>query len=1197
MDLSVAVMVSVDKRDVYELFLPGISEQSFRGVSLAELLDDVALHLMENIPKEKASNMPLYQFCPHIQLRKVKVTVQKPIPGMRKKEPWTGRMTVVLRRWPGENFYIACVPRVGVKTFAVEKPSYLETGLARFLEKMLEKEPWLNLEDYVCRSYEYLEILAIDTELPSVLPSRQPQKKKKKKSKKKKKDKKKKGEKKKKDKKPKRHLIPPVTLREVGINLTHRAMDNRLFQAFRREALVEQLLTMLENEGSAILLVGPSGVGKTAIIHEVIRRLAAENKPIQERTDVWEVDGNRLISGMSLVGAWEQRCHDMVHELSAREDILYVDDLPALVFTGRSAHSDTNVAEYLEPHLSRSEFRIIGECTPERLEATREEAPGFFSRFRVIQVPELSERDTLLVLVHAMRLAEAVEDVVISPEILEAVLALTRRFLVHSCYPGKAITLLRRLIGDSFAAEGERNIDEFGRRVISRKDLISFFARQTGLPDFVLWEQGARSFFEVRKYFERRIVAQEAAVDAVSDVVAVLQKGLNDPERPLSTLLFVGPTGVGKTETAKALAQYLFGRSERLLRFDMSEFMEPWSVTRLFGDRHQPDGELTRKIQQQPFSVVLFDEIEKAHPSVFDTLLQVLGEGRLTNAAGRTVDFCNTVVIMTSNLGVKEANHHLGFSSPDQAQHDAHFKKAAEGFFRPEFFNRIDRIVPFRSLGREAIAPLVRRLLQEVLGRRGLRHSSVLVQVDPDLVELLIEQGFEPRYGARSMKRLLEQRLTVPLARHLVSTPLGKSTLIFLFRYGNEIGMEIWPLIGADYELLLDVDLAENWREIPVQYELLQGASGNFQDDVFLKNLQEERTTLLEAFNESSLSEVQHERLISLSEWFDEGKELVKDIEWFEEEYLASFRFDERKARKFEHTEGKEHLISGRLRYSYIEQTPVAVERAQVFPLARKALFDLRTRTASHLYRYRVFHEHDERPLLLRFLPATDDDTACRWALQLAFHFSRCWSRWASTKGFMLTEDGWHPIEETLWRKPQEELLDEDARASKYATTSNAKNTQGNWEEDSVMCVPVLEGGWIRPDSPWRDVRGAAVEFQGPGLFELVEAELGFYLHAYHVGPDKICDLVRVEEVGELSVEPVEQLTRLDQKAEAYLQKRRSGVKGDNPLPELPIVRSFLDRVDEDLQSGKHVQMHRLAHDLFQVAMMRLFSKFVEEVS
>lgn len=1111
MMLSVPVMVSVDKRQVYDLLLPGISPRTFRGVSLAELLDDVALHLMETIPQRSPAKMSIFQLCPNIELRRVKVEVELPGEG-RKKETWAGRVTVVVTRWSEDDFYEVFVPRLGTDGFAVERTSFLADGLAHFLAAWCKRNDvhyGERLEFLTSKSYEYLEILEVDTEMPTVLPSRQPTKKKKKK-----KDKKKSQDKK--ASKPKKQMVYPRTLRQVGVNLTHKAMDHRLGLTFGRDGLVDQILMQLQRPGAALLLVGPSGVGKTAVIYEVVRRLAQQRQNIKDRTDVWGVDGNRIIAGMSMVGAWEQRCKDMVHELHQRQDILYVADLPTLVYTGRSAHSDSNVAQYLEPHMARAELRVLGECTPERLEATRDQAPGFFSRFQIIQVPELDERQTLMVLVHAMRSMEAAESVHIEPEVLETVLALTRRFQPRQCHPGKAVTLLERLLGDHQDVE----LDDYGRRRITRSRLVDFFARQTGLPRFVLWEQQSRSWSQIHEHFVRRIIGQAAASQAAAQIVTVLQQGLNDPSRPLATLLFVGPTGVGKTETAKALAEYLFGHKNRLIRFDMSEFRDPGSVARLFGDRFQPEGELTRRVEQHPFSVVLFDEIEKAHPRVFDAFLQVFGEGRLTNAAGRTTDFCNTILIMTSNLGVRQAERSLGFGGGDGASQDLHYRKAAEQFFRPEFFNRIDQVVPFRALDRDAMAPLVKRILTEILGRRGLRRSGVLVRVEPDLTELLMDQGFDPRYGARSMRRALEQRLTVPLARHLVTQPVDRTTLVQLYRHGEDIGMDLWALEDKPVQPM-EPWTVEGWPDLERRFLALRAHLDGIQASPSLAALEKTRGGLLRDFNEDRLDPAQWGRLQAANHLLANLSELRREMDEFQSEYMERYHFieqiDQLSTRR-SRIQRNYNATHTRPVQSTIE-LPAAVDRDMVFLRSLESLRGLERSVAEASYRSLAL-QRDEDSVLVRLLPATDDPDAVNWMLDLALSLMRAWYSWGDLKPFALREGQWEPT--------TREQLD-------------------------------------------RHTRGVALWLRGFGAQQITRDELGFQMNTFHSGPDLVCNLVRVEDVGlpAPGQEVCAWLQELDQRWDAWRAARRDGQpRGPHPRPQLLVLRRLSAGEGEDPQTG-----------------------------
>jgi len=301
---------------------------------------------------------------------------------------------------------------------------------------------------------------------------------------------------------------------------------------------------------------------------------------------------------------------------------------------------------------------------------------------------------------------------------------------------------------------------------------------------------------EIVAALSKQIVGQTAAIGAMADVVCVARARLNDPGRPLASLLFLGPTGVGKTQCAKALAQYLFGDAARMIRFDMNEYLDPAAIPRLVGTFREPDGLLTSAIRRQPFSVVLLDEIEKAHPSAFDLLLQVLGEGRLTDAMGRTADFSNAIIILTSNLGSREAASSFGLK-PTEAARDDTYVGAAEQFFRPEFFNRIDRVVPFQRLEREDIAGIARGLIASVLQREGLVHRRCILHVDSGAMDHLVAEGYHPQLGARALKRSIERQLAQPIAAQLAGMAGETPAVISVFPAPGGIAAHLQGLVNA----------------------------------------------------------------------------------------------------------------------------------------------------------------------------------------------------------------------------------------------------------------------------------------------------------------------------------------------------------------------------------------------------------------
>lgn len=312
---------------------------------------------------------------------------------------------------------------------------------------------------------------------------------------------------------------------------------------------------------------------------------------------------------------------------------------------------------------------------------------------------------------------------------------------------------------------------------------------------------------DVLSGIRKGIIGQDEAVEAVTDVICKARARLNDPDRPLGIFLFLGPTGVGKTQCARAVASYLFGDSERMVRFDMNEFIDPWSVPKLTGTFQEPEGLLTGEVRRRPFCVLLLDEIEKAHADVFDLLLQVLGEGRLTDALGRTSDFTNAIIIMTSNLGAREARSRLGFREADTTD-EAVYTEAARKFFRPEFFNRLDRIVPFGPLSRSEIEEIAKRLIGDLFQRHGLRQRECAMEVSPTAMGRIVREGYHPQLGARALKRVIERQLAQPVASRLASFKMSTPTVVSVYAASDGIAVSTQGLIEAERAQEAPVDLS-----------------------------------------------------------------------------------------------------------------------------------------------------------------------------------------------------------------------------------------------------------------------------------------------------------------------------------------------------------------------------------------------------
>ena len=415
--------------------------------------------------------------------------------------------------------------------------------------------------------------------------------------------------------------------------------------------------------------------------------------------------------------------------------------------------------------------------------------------FKVVPVREPTENENLLILIGYRRQLEQQRRCHFHPEVLPAVIDLTRRYMSDAAFPGKAAMLLQTL------ATKHKESD------ITREDVLSEFSDRSGLNVRFLDDRVALNHDEVVEALSREIVGQQAAVTACADAVTIAKARLNDPVRPIASFLFLGPTGVGKTQCAKSLAKYLFG-VDRLQRFDMNECASYSAVARLIGTFDAPEGLLTSAVRREPFAVVLFDEIEKAHPAFFDLLLGVMGDGRLTDARGQTVDFTNTIIILTSNLGAQEATTELGFRQTTHSDASV-YRQAAEKFFKPEFFNRLTRVVPFERLRREDVRDIANRLIQDVFKREGLLRRGVKLVVETEALNVLADAGYHPQLGARALKRTLERQVTAPIAARLCATTPDQPVIIFLRASDGSVRVNVSQMTIVGAAPLMSVPLFE----------------------------------------------------------------------------------------------------------------------------------------------------------------------------------------------------------------------------------------------------------------------------------------------------------------------------------------------------------------------------------------------------
>jgi ATP-dependent Clp protease ATP-binding subunit ClpC len=533
----------------------------------------------------------------------------------------------------------------------------------------------------------------------------------------------------------------------------------------RERALLTALLSATrDGDRQGICLVGRERVGKSALLHAWLDAQLTLTQTGGESPLAWSTSGAALIAGMSGLGQWQERVRRVMQAAADLDAVLVLDDLADL-FSERG-RSTVDVPSAMRPFLEQGRVRFVAELHEDRLDRMERQNAGFFATLSKIRLPPLDEKTTHEALAARAKwdLRHADPKIPVEDSALAAIVDLAERHLAYESFPGKAIRLYEEVRAAAASASSTP-------KPISKEQVHEVVSLRTGVPTFLLRDDRALAIDEVIDELRARVIGQDEAVRRVAEVVAVVKAGLQPRGKPLATFLFVGPTGVGKTELARALAEFLFGATatdqDRLLRFDMSEFMDPLAAERLIrgtGDESgRGEGLLTRAIRRQPFAVLLLDEIEKAHPRVLDLLLQLAGEGRLTDAAGRTAYFHDAIVILTSNLGAAERRAKVGFDREAQGD-EGHYERAARQAFRPEMLNRLDRIVTFRDLGKEHRKTLVSLSIEKVRRRRGLFENGTDLRVSEGATTALADGGYSFAYGARALRRHVEEHLVEPAA-------------------------------------------------------------------------------------------------------------------------------------------------------------------------------------------------------------------------------------------------------------------------------------------------------------------------------------------------------------------------------------------------------------------------------------------------
>jgi ATP-dependent Clp protease ATP-binding subunit ClpC len=558
-------------------------------------------------------------------------------------------------------------------------------------------------------------------------------------------------------------------LPQVAEPLGVRGTRSRLSRPWQRDAQVNRLTSVLGGEKINVLILGESGVGKTATLVEAVRKVERgdvdfgpadpsddEKDTLRVKNRFWLSSAARLIAGMKYLGQWQERVEEVISKLSDIDGVLCVDNLLDLVRTGGESPNNS-LAAFLVPYLQRGELRLVGESTNAELDACRRLLPAFASVFTIVEIPEFNPPAAVAALSQLATVAKQNLKVDFTPDAIRQVYRLFSRFMPYQSFPGRAAAFTTDLF-DRAAHAKEPSV--------SSALVIERFIQLTGLPELFLRDDQPLQFDEVLESFSEKVIGQSAACRTAAGVITTFKAGLNDPARPLGVLLFCGPTGVGKTELARTIAEFLFGKGEkrdRLVRLDMSEYSGPGAARRLLGTPGGEPSELIKRLREQPFTVVLLDEIEKADAEVFDLLLGVFDEGRLTDRYGRLTTFRSALIIMTSNLGADRMEP-FGLSKSSSSNYDME----AASFFRPEFFNRIDAVVTFDPLSEQTIRGIAIAELGRIAQREGLTANRVKLRWSDEIVTMVCEAGYDARYGARPLQRAIETLVVTPLAKFLV---------------------------------------------------------------------------------------------------------------------------------------------------------------------------------------------------------------------------------------------------------------------------------------------------------------------------------------------------------------------------------------------------------------------------------------------
>ncbi len=634
-----------------------------------------------------------------------------------------------------------------------------------------------------------------------------------------------------------------TTLNQFGEDLTKKAMEGKLDPIIGRKEEIERVIQILSRRTkNNPCLIGEPGVGKTAVVEGLAQKIATGDVPeILKDKRVVSIDISGMVAGAKYRGDFEERIKKALAEVKKAGDIiLFIDEMHTIVGAG-AAEGAIDAANILKPLLARGEIQLVGATTLNEYRKYIEKDAALERRFSPVTVNEPSEKDTIKILKGIRDKYEAHHGVKISDEAIEAAVSMSIRYINDRFLPDKAIDLIdeaasraklktytepdnlkeleeqieetkkdkeeavktqkfekaatlrdkEKELKATYEAEQKKWKNKNNKQVINiaEENIAEVISSWTGIPAKKITEDENIRLKNLEKALHERVIGQNEAVEAVAKAIRRGRVGLKDPKRPIGSFLFLGPTGVGKTELSKALAEALFGDENAMIRVDMSEFMEPHSVSKLIGSPpgyvgFDEGGQLTEKIRRKPYSVILFDEIEKAHPDVMNMLLQILEDGRLTDSQGRTVNFKNTVVIMTSNIGARliTDKKSLGFTQETQETEENNKKEyeetkkevmeALKKELRPEFINRIDEIIVFHKLTDSEINQIIDIMLKEVENR--LKAQKIQIKIEPEVKELIANQGIDKNFGARPLRRTIQTILEDKLAEQILDGKLKK---------------------------------------------------------------------------------------------------------------------------------------------------------------------------------------------------------------------------------------------------------------------------------------------------------------------------------------------------------------------------------------------------------------------------------------